>query len=114
MEEQLNATPTEQLDTSSETPEKVPEEGVTPAEEEEVHHGSKKFLHPIVFHFADASGRGRGRGRGKGVLVESASGKFLSQTVPGRWPVLWLIGQTRLWPIVCREPVTDSGSLKIL
>ena len=92
IEEQLNAPPKEHFDTSAEIPQKAPEECATLAGEDEVHHGSKKFLHPIVFHFADSSGRGRGRGRGKGVLVERAAGRFLSRTVLGRWPVLWLIG----------------------
>ena len=119
IEEQLNATPTEQLDTSSEIPEKALEEGATSAEEE-VHHGCKKVLLPIDFQSANLSGRGsghgrgRGRGRGKGVLVERASGRFFSRTVLERWPVLWLVGQTRLWPTDCRKPGNYSYCLKIL
>ena len=83
IEEQLNAAPKEHSDTSAEIPEQAPEEGANPAEEE-VHHGHKKFLHPIVFHPANSSGCGRGRGRGRGVLGKGTSGRFLSRTVPGR------------------------------
>ena len=113
IEEQLNATPKEHFDTSAEIPEQAPEEGANPAEEELLH-GCKKFLHPIVFLSADSSGRGRGRDREKGECGKRASGRFLSRTVLGRWPVLWQRGQTRLWPTACCGPGSHSCCLKIL
>ena len=113
IEEQLNATSKEHFDTSAEIPEQALEEGAN-LTEEEVHHGGKKFLHPIVFHSADFSGRLRGRGRGKGVLGKRASGRFFSWTVPGRWLVLWPRGQRRWWPTACCGPGNYSCCLKIL
>ena len=108
IEEQLNAILKEHFDTSAEIPEKAP------AEEAEVHQERKKVLFLIDLQAANFSGCWRGCGRGRGALGERAAGRFLSRTVLGRWPVLWLIGQTRLWPTACREPGNSSCCLKIL